>query len=587
MTDAGANYGPEPQPFVPRPQRRLLNRAVPVTAQLDGYARASFGKDALAGLTVMALAIPSAMGFAEVAGLPPVAGLYALLLPVVAYAVLGTSRQLVVGPEGTSAALVATAVAPLAGGDPVLYAALAGMLALLVGGGFLLARIVRLGWVADYLSRAALVGFVHGVVVVLICGQLGKVTGVTIEADKPVGQVIDLLKGIDTISLATLGVATVAVGLLVGFRRLWPKLPGPLIVVVGAIAVSATFDLAAHGVATLGQIPSGLPGLELPRVSLADVLHLAPAALGIVFATFSDSILTARSFAGRHDQHVNANQELLALGVANLTAGVSQGFAMGNSNSRTAVNDQMGVRTQVAGFVSAAAVALVLLFLTEPIAYLPVAVLGAVIIVAAAGLVAPEDWRGLARVGRAEVVIASAAVAGVVLLGVLEGILIAVALSILDVVRRSARPHDAVLGWVPRLGRYGDVALHTSAELTPGLVIYRLDDRLFFANATYVKGRVREAIAGSPTAVKRVVFDTEALTEVDSTGVEELGALVRSLRRQGVAFSVARLKAQMRDIFDAAGLTAEIGTDEFFPTVRAAVEAPSESDPDDGGPVTH
>ncbi len=549
----------------------MLHRALPVAAQLEGYERASLQRDGVAGLTVAALAIPSAMGFAEVAGLPPVAGLYALLLPVAAYALLGTSRQLVVGPEGTSAALVATAVAPLAGGDPVTYAVLAATLALLVGAGFFLARTLRLGWVADYLSRAAMVGFVHGVAVVLICGQLAKLTGVPIDADRPIGQVADLLGGLDEISMTTLATGLVALAALFGLRRVSRRLPGPLIVVVVAIIVSSVASLDEHGVATLGQIPSGLPGLQVPRPRLADVVDLVLPALGIVFATYSDSILTARSFAGKHQQHVDADQELFALGVANVTAGLTQSFPMGNSNSRTAVNEEMGVRTQVAGLVSVAAVAAVLLFLTAPVEALPTAVLGAVIVYAAVGLVSLDEWRAVRIASRADFWIGIAAMTGVIVFGVLEGILIAVGLSILHVVRRSARPHDAVLGWVPRLDRYADVKLHPGARLTPGVVVYRLDDRLFFANADYVSGRIQEALAGSPTVVQRLVFDAEGLVGVDSTGVAALEAVLDDLDRRGTTFAVARVKAPVREQLARAGLVARIGDDRFFATVRAAV----------------
>lgn len=571
--DPPAAYGDEGTPFVPPPRPSLLHRTLPVLSPLRSYGATTFRRDAVAGLTVAALAIPASMGFAEVAGVPPVAGLYALLLPVLAYTALGTSRQLVVGPEATSAALVATAVAPLANGDPGRYLALASMLALVVGGVFLLARLVRLGWIADYLSRAALVGFVHGVAVILVCGQLGKLTGVTIVADRPVGQVVDLATHLGDVSVATLVTGLVALGVLFGLRAVNPKAPGPLVVVVGAVVVSGAASLADHGVATIGSIPSGLPSFGVPRVGLGDSLHLVPGALGIVFAVYSSSILTARSFAGRHGQHVTANQELLALGVANLTAGVSQSFPVGNSNSRTAVNDQMGVRTQVSGVFAATGVAAVLLLLTGPMSDLPAAVLGAVIVYAAASLVTPADWRALRAVSHGDVMIAVAAMAGVVLVGVLEGILVAVVLSIIDVVRRSARPHDAVLGWVPRLGRYANVSLHPGARLVPGVLVYRLDDRLFFANATYVKGRIHEAIAGAPSPVRWVVFDAEGVGGIDATGVEALGSLVEDLGREHIAFAVARMKSPERARLDASGVTDLIGADRFYGTVHAAVDA--------------
>jgi high affinity sulfate transporter 1 len=566
-------YDEDDSPFEQRAKDPLLHRAVPVSAQLQGYERQSLTKDTIAGVTVAALAIPSAMGYAEVAGLSPVAGLYALLLPVVAYSLLGTSRQLVVGPEGTSAALVAAAIAPLADGDPERYVALAATLALVVGGVYFLARTVRLGWIADYLSRAALIGFIHGVAVVLVCGQLGKLTGVVITADRPGGQVWELLHELDEVSLTTLATGAIALLVLFGLKATFPKVPAPLVVVVGAIIVSAAADLEAHGVSILGDIPSGLPSIEVPETRLRDVIDLLIPALGIVFATYSDSILTARSFAGKHRQHVNADQELLALGVANVTAGLTQSFPMGNSNSRTAVNEQMGVRTQVAGIVSAVVVALVLLFLTDPMGQLPDAVLGAVIVYAAIGLVSLDDWKAIRAISRRDFIIALAAMAGVILFGILQGILIAVFLSILVVVQRSARPNDAVLGWVPRLKRYADVSLHPSAELTPGVLVYRLDDRLFFANSDYVKGRVREAIAGSPTEVDTFVFDAEALNNIDSTGVAALETIIDDLRHDGTTFMVARLKGTMQERFDQAGLTDTIGASSLYPTVRAAVAA--------------
>jgi SulP family sulfate permease len=432
---------------------------------------------------------------------------------------------------------------------------------------------MRLGWVADYLSRAALVGFIHGVAIVLICGQLAKLTGVEITADRPGGQVWELMSDLGSVSLTTVATSAIALVFLFGLKSLYPKVPAPLVVVVGAIIISAAADLEAHGVAILGDIPSGLPSIELPKPLLRDVIDLALPALGIVFATYSDSILTARSFAGKHHQHVDADQELLALGVANISSALTQSFPMGNSNSRTAVNDQMGARTQVAGIVSAIAVALVLLFLTEPMALLPQAVLGAIIVYAAVGLVSLGDWQALRKISARDFNIALAGMGGVIVFGILQGILIAVFLSVLNVIQRSARPNDAVLGWVPRLERYADVRLHPSAVLTPGVLVYRLDDRLFFANSDYVKGRVSEAIAGSPTKVERFVFDAEALTNLDSTGVAALEVIMDSLQREGITFMVARLKGSMRTRFAEAGLTERIGETHFFPTVRAAVAA--------------
>jgi SulP family sulfate permease len=292
---------------------------------------------------------------------------------------------------------------------------------------------------ADYLSRAVLIGYIHGVAVVLVCGQLGKLLGPDIDAQDPLPQLAEALSEIADVSAPTVAVGVACLALLLGLRWLAPRIPGPLVVVVVlAIAASWALTLAGHGVAVVGEIPPGLPGIEVPSPRLGDILSLLPAALGIFVVSFSDEILTARSFAGKHGQHVRVDAELAAMGVADLAAGITQSFPIGASGSRTAVNDQMGGRTQLSGLIGAGAIVLVLLFLTEPMQYLPKATLGAVIVVAAVGLIDAAAWRGLARTSRVEVAIAATTMAGVVLVGVLEALLVAVALSIVDVTRRSA-----------------------------------------------------------------------------------------------------------------------------------------------------
>ncbi|MET0830631.1 MAG: sulfate permease [Microbacterium sp.] len=571
-SESARNSYADGSPFVPKARKPLLQRAVPVSGELPAYEGRTLRRDLLAGVTVAALAIPSGMAYAELAGLSPVAGLYALLLPALAYAAFGSSRQLVVGPEGSISALIATALLPLAANDPEAYASLAAVLALMVGACFLLARVLKLGWVADYFSRAVLIGYIHGVAFVLVIGQLGKLFGLDIEATEPIGQLLEFFKELPESSGATVTVSLLCLGSLLLLRRVDKRLPGPLIVVVGAIVASAALDLQSRGIAVVGEIARGLPSIRLPSMPEAsDVPALMGAAAAIFFVSFADQILTARSFAGKHGQHIRADQELFAMGIANFAAGVTQAFSVGASGSRTAVNDQMGSRTQLSGVWAAGAVAMVLLFLTEPMQHLPKAALGAVIVAAAIGLVDPKAWRFLARSSRGDVVIAAITTTGVVLVGVLEALILAVLLSIVDVVRRGAKPHDAVLGWVERLGRYGDVSVHRHATIVPGIVVYRLDDRLFFANATYVKGRIREAVDGAANQVRWVVFDAESITQVDSTGVAALGEIIQELQGDGIGFAVARLKTGMRAMFDDAQLSDQIG-DRFFPTVREAVD---------------
>ena len=560
---------PDTSPFQPKQKAPLLERAVPVSEELPAYGGGHARRDVLAGVTVAALALPSGMAYAELAGLSPVNGLYALLLPTVAYVLLGSSRQLVIGPEGSIAALVAAAILPLAAAGSSEAVELAAALALLVAACFLAARALRLGWLADYFSRPVLIGYLHGVAVVLVVSQLGKLLGLDIAARDTLLQIGEVVRELDETSGITLAVGAAALGILIPLRYLAGRFPAALLVVVGAIGISWWLDLEDRGVAVTGSVPGGIPDVDIPIPGGGEVLLLLPAAVGIFLVSFADEILTARSFAGKHDQHVRVEQEVLAMGAANAAAGLTQGFPIGASGSRTAVSDSMGVRTQLAGLVAASTILLILLFLTEPISYLPKTVLGAVIIAAAIGLVEPKAWRALWTTDRVEVAIAAVTTVGVVAVGVLEALVFAVGLSIVDVVRRSARPHDAVLGWVEELGRYADVAVHPSARVTPGVVVYRLDDRLFFANASYFKGRVLEAVRGAPTTTHSVVFDAEAVTHVDATGLAALEGLVDALRKEGIELTVARAKTPLTASLAEFGLSGI----SLHPTVRAAVEA--------------
>jgi len=560
-------------PFRPARSEPLLTRAIPVTAELRGYRLPRARRDAVAGLTVAALAIPSAMAYAEVAGVSPVDGLYALLLPAVVYAFLGSSRQLVIGPEGSLATLIAAAILPLAAAGSGDAAQLAAMLALIVALCFAAAWVLRLGWIADYFSRPVLVGYIHGVAVVLVIGQLGKLLGLSIHATDPLPQLWEVITDLGSASAATVAVSAVSLAALFGLRRLMPKLPGALLVVVAAIALSWAFQLSAHDVAEVGPIPAGLPAFKIPSPSSSDLVQLVPAALGIFLVCFADEILTARSFAGKHNQSVRGSQELLALGAASAAAGITHGFPIGASGSRTAVNDDMGACTQIAGLFSAVAVAVILLLFTEPVQYLPKAVLGAVIVVAAVGLVEPQAWRSLAAIDPVEVAIAAVTTGCVIVFGVLAALVVAVGLSVIDTVRRSAHPHDAVLGWDAGLGRYADVSLHPSAHITPGVVVYRLDDRLFFANARYFKGRVREAIRAAPAQVHWLVLDADAMTHVDATGLDALLDVTKDLRRDEITLVIARLRTRMEEQLETAGVVDLVGSGHLYPTVRAAVEA--------------
>ena len=436
-------------PFASSTKPPWTRRFVPLVESMRGYSRNALAVDALAGLTVAALALPASMAYAELAGLPVTAGLYALLLPVLAYAFLGSGLRVMVGPEGAVALLVASALAPLAAAGSAQYTTLAAALALGVGAVFLVARLLRLGWVGDYFSQAVLVGYISGVAVLMILGQLEKLTGLSSQYSNSVQAAFDIVWHLGDASAATVVVGITALAVLVVFGRFLPRWPGALVVVVLGIAVSWWFDLQARGVSVTGPIPAGLPSFERADLTSSQMLSLVMPAVAIFLVSYSDAVLTARSFAARHGETIDADQELLAFGAASVGAGFTQGMPIGTSGSRTAVNDSMRATSQVSGLVSFGAIGLILLLLTEPIQYLPTAILGAVIVFASLKLIEPQQWRGLAHSSRVEVGISAVTAVVVVGIGVLPAIVVAVVLSIIDVVRRAATPGDAVLGYSP------------------------------------------------------------------------------------------------------------------------------------------
>ena len=529
--------------------------------------------DAVAGLTVAALALPSSMAYAELAGLPVTAGLYALLLPVLAYALLGSGLRVVIGPEGSVALLVASALAPLAAAGSAEYVTLAAALAVAVGAVFLVARLLRLGWIADYFSQSVLVGYITGVAILMMLGQLEKLTGVSSSYDSALRAAIDSVGQLGVASPATLAVAGGAFAVLILFGHFLPRWPGALVVVVLGILASSLLDLESYGVAVTGSIPAGLPSIDRPHVTGSEMLSLALPAVAIFLASFSHAILTARSFAARHGETVDADQELLAFSAANVAAGFTHGMPIGTSGSRTAVNDSMKATSQVSGLVGFGAIVLILLFLTAPIQDLPTAILGAVIVYASLELIDPGQWRELASSSRTEVAIAAITSLVVVVVGVLQAIGVAVVLSIIDVVRRTATPADAVLGFSQAENRYADVGSHPDAGVTPGVVVYRIQERLFFANAHFFKRRLWAAVDGAPKPVHHLVLDATMISGIDASAVGAIREVQAGLHRRNITFEVARATDELREQFQATGLTDAIGAEHFHATVTAAVEA--------------
>ena len=540
-------------------------------APFRGYRRAWLAGDLLAGVTVAAYLVPQVMAYAQLAGLRPVAGLWAAVPALTAYAFLGSSRQLSVGPESTTALMTATVVGPLAHGDATRYAVLSAGLAMVVGGLAVLAWLLRLGFVADLLSQPILVGYLAGVAVIMIIGQLGRVTGVRITGESLLEELASFVRNAGQIHLPTFTMATVGLIFLFGMRRALPRVPGPLLAVVLGAVVVAAFHLEDHGLKVVGPVPSGLPDGQLPPLSDLHLL-LLPAA-GLLVVGFTDNVLTARAFAARERDDVDATRELLALGVANLGSGIVQGFPVSSSGSRTALGVASGSRTQVHSLTAAALVVVVVLAAGPALASFPTAMLGAIVVYAATRLVDVAGIRRLATFRRSEFMLAGAAFAGVLVFDILYGVLVAIGVSVIELLARVARPHDAVLGFVPGLAGMHDVDDYPEARTLPGLLVYRYDSPLFFANAQNFRHRALAAVDHMPGGVQWFVLNAEANVEVDITGLDAVEALREELQERGIVFAMARVKQELLADLTAYGLVDAVGRDRLFPTLPTAVEA--------------
>lgn len=551
----------------------LISDWAPGVAQFLGYERSWLRGDVVAGVTVAAYLVPQVMAYATVAGLEPVVGLWAALVPLAVYAVLGSSRQLSVGPESTTALMTATALAPLAAGDPGRYAVLAAAAALLVGVICFVAGLVRLGLLADLLSRPVLIGYMAGVAAIMIASQLGKVSGVDVEGEEFLDQIRSFISGLDGVHWPTIILSASVLVVLLVFAWLTPRIPGPLIAILAAAFVVSFFSLHRNGIKVVGDIPSGLPIPGFTAIPLADLTAMVIPVAGVAIVAFSDNVLTARTFAVRNEYDIDANAELRALGVCNIGAGLMHGFPVSSSGSRTALGDAVGSRTQLYSIVMLLAVLVVMLFGQGVLATFPAAALGALVVYAALRLVDVPEFKRLARFRHSELILALATTAAVLVLGVLYGVLVAIVLSILDLLRRVARPHDAIQGFVPGVAGMHDIDDYPEADVEPGLLVYRYDAPLFFANAENFRERALAAVDEFEGAVEWFVLNAEANVEVDLTALDALGQLRADLQRRGIVFAMARVKQELRDELEAAGLLDKIGEDHIFMTLPTAVEA--------------
>jgi len=555
----------------PRP-RHGLGHWVPGVHVLRTYRKSWLRPDLIAGIVLAAILVPQGMAYAELAGLPTVTGLYTTIACLVVYALMGPSRVLVLGPDSSVSPLIFAAITPLlvgAGGDPAAAIALAGMLALLVGLIEIGLGLGKLGFVADLLSKEVQVGYMNGLAITIIVGQLPKLFGFSTDADGFGPEVKAFFQNLDQTNTKALvlGLSTLAVLLIL--PRITKRIPAVLVAVVGATLVSALLDLSSKGVKTVGTLPTGLPTPSFPWTKASDVLPLLGAAVGIVLVSLTDTIATSTAFAARRGDEVDPNQEMIGIGAANIGAGFFQGFAISASSSRTAVAEQAGSKSQMTGLVGAAIVALLLLFFPGVLKDLPQTALAAVVIAAATSLMDVPILRRFLRVRRSAFVLSVVATIGVVVFGVLEGILLAVILSIVLFFKRNWWPHGEVLGRGP--DGWHALAQRPHAEQVDGVVVYRWEAPLFFANAGIFREQIRRLVRRrKPTWI---VLQCEAITDVDITAADVLERLDQELNAQGVHLAFVELRDRLRQLVLRYGLLTTLDSEHFFPTVDAAVEA--------------
>ena len=551
-----------------------LTRIAPgVTALLRYRFAEDFRHDLVAGISVAAVALPVAVAYAQLAGFSPVVGLYSSILPLAAYAIFGTSRQLMVNPDAATCAMIAAAIMPLAAGDGELYLSLSIALTFFTGVLCIAASFFRLGALADFLSKPILIGFLNGIAISIFLGQVGKLFGFSVESSGIVPRLLEIFAKLPQTHLPTLAVGAGSFAILFISLRLLPRVPAALVVLVVTGTAAALLTLDAQGVAILGPVPAGLPPLRWPAFPLEDLPSLVAEAAGLALVLFTSGTLTARSFASRGGYDIDVDRELAAYGAANIASALSQGFAVTGADSRTAMGVATGGRTQVTGLVAAAAIAMVLLFLTKPLQYVPIAALGAVLIFAAFSLFDVSTLREIWKVDRLEFGLAMITTLGVVAVGAINGILIAVALALARFVRRTARPRVEVLGKVDGLPGFHSIERHQAAKTFPGLALFRFNAPLTFFNADYFK---RQALAAADAAgpdLQWFVIDAIPISDVDINGLYALHDLREALEASGATLIIAGRRTEFLNGLRAIGQYRADREGRIFPTLRQALKA--------------
>lgn len=565
-----------PNPLAPaNTVGRWISRFVPGAMAFLKYQRADFRFDLIAGCSVAAVALPVGIAYAQIAGVPVVYGMYSALVPLLVYALFGSSRQLIIGPDAATCIMVASALGPLAGGNPQRYMELMTAITLITGFFHIVFGLCRFGFIANFFSQPILVGYLNGIALIILAGQLPKFFGYQSETADFFGKLLEFTQKIEGTHLPTLILSAAALALLFALKRWAPRWPAALIVIVLAIIAVQALHLGAHGVVILGAIPPGFPSFHLPFFDPLRFKTLVQHAGGIALISFTSGILTAKSFARRNRYDVDANQELIAFGACNIAAGLVQGFPVTGADSRTAVNNAMGGKTRMVGIVAAGTMMLFLLFCTAPLASLPNAALAAVIAVASIGLFDLDSLRELYAASRRELIFSLITTAGVLFFDVLPGVLLAIALTLLWLLLAASRPHDAVLGRVPGLGGFHDISDYPDAVTIPGLLLYRFDGNLLFFNVDYFKERIMAEIAQSPAPIEWVVVDASPCSDVDITALHKLSDLREELEGRGIVLYFVRVKQILWKSFHPAWVASQSPKNKEFwsNTLSFAVEA--------------
>lgn len=548
---------------------------LPGLSQLARYERRWLAKDIVAGLSVAAIALPVGIAYADLAGVPAALGIYSALFPLFAYALFGSSRQLIVGPDAATCIMVAASLGPLAHGDAERYLALLPVLTLMTGGLYILAGFCRLGFLASFLSQPILTGYLNGIALVIMAGQLPKLLGYPSEAQEVLPRLSEFTRRVADSHLPTAGLGLALVLVLLVLRRWAPAVPAALVVVAIAILAVALLDLDTRGVAVTGAVPAGWPSLTVIWFDPATYRSLLGDAAGIVLISFASGVLTAKSFARRNHYDIDANQELVAFGFSNLAAGLAGSFPVSGADSRTAVNDAMGGKSQLVGIVAAVTMLVVLFMLTGPLALVPTTALAAVILVSAIGLFDLNGLRRLARMSWREGLLSAGTTLGVVVLGVLPGVVLAIVLSLFWLLALALHPSDAVLGRVPGLKGFHSTADYPQAKTMPGLLLYRFNANIVFFNVDYFCTRLQAAVRHATAPVRWVVVDLSPVNFVDATAVGQFDELREQLAGEGIQLVVARAKRQLGRAFEPHWVEDRLAATAVhrFATVGAAVRA--------------